>query len=154
MNSLKEKSEILAHQRNFLNFIQSLEHINENVLLTPICDGKWSVIEIIGHFYPWDEFVLQNRLPYLLTNSSFPPSPNADDLNLRSAHLARNEPIQHTFEKCIRIRTELVETLNELPEEIWLAELNINQSTLSLYTYLKGLMEHDIHHMKQIQTFL
>lgn len=149
----KEKSEILAHQQDFLRFIQSLTHINEHVLLTPIRDGKWSTIEIIGHFYTWDEFVLQNRIPYLLTNSSLPSSPNADDLNLYSAHLARNEPIQHTFQKCIRIRKDLIETLSDLPEENWFAELTINYSSLSLYSYFKGLMEHDIHHMRQIHTF-
>lgn len=151
---LKEKSEIVAHQHHFIRFIEGLENFNEHVLLTPIRDGKWSTIEIIGHFYAWDEFVLQNRMPYLLTNSSLPLSPNADDLNLYSAHLARNEPIQHTFDKCIRIRKELIETLSELPEENWLAELTINHSSLSLYSYFKGLMEHDIHHMRQIHTFL
>ncbi|MGN7476429.1 DinB family protein [Solibacillus silvestris] len=151
---LKEKFEIIRHQKNFLTFIQSLEKLNEDVLRTPIHDGKWSVIEIIGHFYPWDEFVLKKRIPYLLTNSELPPSPNADLLNLRSVQLVRNEDIPHTIKKCIRIRTELIETLNELPEEDWLAELKINQSTLSLYSYFKGLMEHDVHHMKQIKSYL
>ena len=154
IKSLKEQCEILEHQRNFLNFIQTLVKLDEQVLRTPIRDGKWSVIEIIGHFHPWDEFVLQKRLPYLLTNSSLPPSPNADELNLRSAQLIRNESIQHTIEKCIHIRMELIEALNELPEENWLTELKINQSTLSFYSYFKGLMEHDLHHLNQIQSFL
>ncbi|PAD85243.1 hypothetical protein CHH57_00800 [Niallia circulans] len=32
-------------------FIQKLENFNENLLRKPIGEGKWSVIEIIGHFY-------------------------------------------------------------------------------------------------------
>lgn len=154
IKSLKEKTEILEHQCNFLNFIQSLKNLNDHFLRTPIGDEKWSVIEIIGHFHPWDEFVLQNRLPYFLTNCSLPPSPNTDELNYHSAQLSKNNSFLYTIEKFIRIRSELVETLNQLPEESWLAELKINQSTLSLYSYFKGLMEHDLHHMNQIQSFL
>lgn len=154
IQSLKEKNEILEHQYNFIDYIKSIRSLNEQILRAPIRNGKWSVIEIIGHFHPWDEFVLQNRLTYFLTNSSLPPSPNTDELNYHSAQLSKNNSILHTIEKCIRIRTELVETLNQLPEENWLAELKINQSTLSLYSYFKDLMEHDLHHMNQIQSFL
>lgn len=89
IQSLKEKTEILEHQCNLLNFLQSLNNLNEHTLRTPLRNGKWSVIEIIGHFYPWDEFVLQLRLPYLLTSSSLPPSPNADKLNYHSSQLAK-----------------------------------------------------------------
>ena len=151
---LNEKYEILEHHHNFLYFLQSLKKLNENLLRKPISEGKWSVIEIISHFRFWDEFIVQNRTPYFLTNSSLPPSPNADDLNFHDSLQARHDTIQHTFKKCIRVRRELMKTLNELPEEKWLAELNINQSTLTLYTYFKGLMEHDIHHLNQIQSFI
>lgn len=154
IQSLKEKHEILEHQYNFIDYIKSIRSLNEQILRAPIRNGKWSVIEIIGHFHAWDEFVLQNRIPYFLTNSSLPPSPNTDELNYLSAQLSKNNSILHTIEKFIRIRTELVEILNQLPEENWLAELKINQSTLSLYSYFKGLMEHDLHHMNQIQSFL
>lgn len=151
MTILNEKFEILDHQNNFINFVNSLTYLDEYVLRQPIQEGKWSIIEIIGHFYHWDEFVLRNRLPYMLTASPLPPAPNADTLNAHAALLARNESVQTTFERCLHIRTQLVEVLNRIPDEKWFVEFKINHSTLTLYEYLKGLMAHDLHHINQIK---
>ena len=152
MTILNEKLEILNHQKNFINFVESLQYLDEYVLRQPISEGKWSIIEIIGHFYFWDEFVLQKRLPFVLTGNPLPPSPNAKVLNKHSSLLARHENVHRTIEKCIRIRTTLMEALNAIPDENWLVEFNINQTRLTLYEYLKGLMEHDIHHINQIKS--
>jgi hypothetical protein len=149
---LTEKLEILNHQKNFINFVESLQYLDEYVLRQPIREGKWSIIEIIGHFYFWDEFVLQKRLPFILTGNPLPPSPNANVLNKQSSLLARHEHVHRTIEKCILIRTTLIEALNAIPDENWLVEFNINQTRLTLYEYLKGLMEHDIHHIHQIKS--
>jgi len=151
---LNERIEILNHQRSFINFAQSLANFNESQLREPIDAGKWSVIEIIGHFYAWDEFILHNRLPYFLTENTLPPGPEADDLNKQSALLARQASVQNTIRKCIRIRTELVEKLESLPPENWVVEFKINNSMLTIYQYFKGLMEHDIHHLNQIKQAL
>ena len=148
---LKEKSEILAHHQNFITFFHSLKSFDENLLRKPIEDGKWSVIEIVGHFCPWDEFVLQHRIPYLLAGKSLPKAPSAEDFNIHSSFIARTETIEKTFEKCIRIREDLLNQLNQIPEEKWLIKLQIKDSTLTLYEYLKGLMEHDIHHINQMK---
>ena len=152
MTIVNEKLEILNHQKNFINFVESLQYLDEYVLRQPIREGKWSIIEIIGHFYFWDEFVLQKRLPYILTGNPLPPSPNANVLNKQSSLLARHENVHRTIEKCILIRTTLMEALNAIPDENWFVEFNINQTRLTLYEYLKGLMEHDIHHINQIKS--
>ena len=149
---LKEKLEILNHQTSFINFVQSLAYLDEYVLRQPIREGKWSIIEIIGHFYFWDEFVLQKRLPYLLSGNTFPPGPNANVLNKQAALLARQENIRSTLEKCLHIRTELIEALSAITDENWLIEIKINQTRLTIYEYFKGLMEHDIHHINQIKS--
>lgn len=151
---LKQKLEILEHQQKFIGFIQKLENFNENLLRKPIGEGKWSVIEIIGHFYAWDEFVLQYRIPYLLSAKDLPKGSKADDLNSQSALIARTEDIESTFKKCIHIRYELINQLSNISDDNWLMELQINQSKLTLYEYLKGLMEHDLHHFKQIKSAL
>lgn len=150
----KEKLEILEHHHNFIIFMHRLKSLDEVILRKPIGEGKWSVIEIIGHFYPWDKFILQNRIPYLFTYNSLPKSPSVDDLNEQSSLLARTETIEETFEKCIKIRKELLMQLIQIPEADWLLQLQINQSNLSLYEYLKGLMEHDVHHVNQIKSYL
>lgn len=148
---LKEKSEILAHHQNFITFIHSLKSFDENLLRKPIEDGKWSVIEIVGHFCPWDEFVLQHRIPYLLKGKRLPKGPSVDDLNTHSSLLARTEAVENTLQKCIQIREELLSQIKQIPEDDWLIQIQINQSNLTFYEYLKGLKEHDIHHINQIK---
>lgn len=149
---LKEKSEIVAHHQNFITFIHSLKSIDENLLRKPIGEGKWSIIEIVGHFYPWDEFVLQQRIPYLFSGEHLPKAPSINELNSQSSLLARTEAVEYTLEKCIHIRQELLSQLMQIPEDDWLIPIQINQSTLTFYEYLKGLMQHDQHHINQIKS--
>lgn len=149
---LKEKSEILAHHQNFITFIHSLKSFDENLLRKPIEDGKWSVIEIVGHFCPWDEFVLQHRIPYLLKGKRLPKGPSVDDLNTHSSLLARNEAVENTLEKCIGIREDLLSQLDQISDLNWMSELQINDANIAFYEYLKGLMKHDLHHIDQIKS--
>ena len=134
--------------------MKNLSNLDEQMLRKPIDEGKWTVIEIIAHFYPWDEFVLEHRIPYLFKNEHLPKGPNTKDLNTQSALLARTEDIENTLKKCIRIRKELFSQLSQISDDNWLIELQINQSNLTFYEYLKGLMEHDVHHIKQIKSAL
>ena len=149
---LKEKAEIVAHHQNFITFIHSLKSINENILRKPIGEGKWSIIEIVGHFYPWDEFVLQQRIPFLFTGEHLPKAPNVDELNDQSSLHARTVAVENTLERCVHVRQELLSQLKQVPEDDWLIPIQINQSTLTFYEYLKGLMEHDIHHLNQMKS--
>lgn len=149
---LKEKSEIVAHQQSFITFIHSLKSIDENLLRKPIGEGKWSIIEIVGHFYPWDEFVLQQRIPYLFSDEHFPIAPGIDELNNQSSLQSRTEDVENTLEKCIDIRQELLSQIKQIPEDDWLVPIQINHSTLTFYEYLKGLMEHDLHHINQMNS--
>ena len=48
----------------------------------------------------------------------------------------------------------MIETLYSLPDKVWLMEFKINDTSLTLYNYLKGLKEHDIQHLNQITSFL
>ena len=149
---LSGKSEIVAHHQNFIIFMQRLKTLDEQLLRKPIAEGKWSVIEIVGHFYPWDEFVLQQRIPYLFTDEHLPKAPSINELNSQSSLLARTEAVEYTLEKCIHIRQELLSQLMQIPEDDWLIPIQINQSTLTFYEYLKGLMQHDQHHINQIKS--
>ncbi|MGX9135003.1 hypothetical protein ACWV26_11595 [Rummeliibacillus sp. JY-2-4R] len=59
MNKFKE--EIIKHQLDSIEFVKSLNALSEKEWRTQIEYGKWTVAEIIGHFKPWDEFVLHKR---------------------------------------------------------------------------------------------
>lgn len=151
---LNEKSEIVAHNQNFITFIHSLKSVDENLLRKPIGEGKWTIIEVVGHFFPWDEFVLQQRIPYLFSGKHLSKAPDIDELNDQSSLQARTEDVENTLEKCIDVRQDLLSQIKQIPENDWLIPIQIGQSILTFYEYLKGLTEHDLHHINRIKKVL
>jgi len=67
-----------------LNYGQTADEIlkykefDEQRLLEPIGEGKWSVKEIIGHLYFWDKFILVNHIPYMNEGTNLNTFPNYD----------------------------------------------------------------------------
>jgi len=143
MNNL---GEIIEHHKQFLNFVHELSKLNEHVLRQPMQEGKWSIIEIIGHFQPWDQFIIKQRLPFIFTNEEIPPSPKVEEVNATAASGARNNPINVTLEHFITTRTQLLDLLSSLPEDVLYKQ--------NFYDYIKGLMSHDLHHKRVVEVFL
>nr|WP_235782442.1 DinB family protein [Peribacillus psychrosaccharolyticus] len=114
--------------------------------------GKWSIAEIVGHLIPWDEFVLTKRIPYFLTSALLPKSPESDLVNQQSAEESRNRSKKETIKLFMSSRKLLIQSLNDLPDELWKQDLSIGGNSISLMKYFKGLVEHDIHHIRQIQS--
>ncbi|WP_194840878.1 DinB family protein [Filobacillus milosensis] len=152
MNQLKK--EILNHQQNSIDFVRSLVNLSEKEWRTPIEEGKWSIAEIVAHFKPWDEFITNQRIPFLITNQSLPNSPNVDELNKESALFARKESKQTIINNFVKARTELYEATKEISDEWWEKTIIIKATTLSLYDYFNGLAQHDSHHSEQIKQYV
>ncbi|WP_042472518.1 DinB family protein [Bacillus ndiopicus] len=142
---------IIEHHFDFIELIRSLRFVEESKLRKPIAEGKWSVVEIVGHFIAWDQFVLRDRIPYFFTENIFPAGPNVNVLNEQAARNAREEEVSFVLDAFLSTRGQIVEKIIEIPEELWFAEIKINQSELTLYSYFEGLMEHDLHHIEQIK---
>ena len=117
-------------------------------------EGKWSIIEVIGHFQPWDQFVIEQRLPYIFSNEKAQPSLKVEEVNATAAWGARKNPINVTIEHFMTTRTQLIELLSDLHKEVWNSQIHINQKTISFSEYMKGLMEHDLHHKRVVELFL
>ncbi|WP_183163905.1 DinB family protein [Alteribacter keqinensis] len=147
----KYKVEISKHQLDSITFVKSLEELSEKEWRTEIEEGKWTIAEIIGHFKPWDEFIIHKRLPYLFSKDELPKGPDSKKMNLDSAAISRRENQLTTIENFISTRNELYKKINEIPDEYWVKNFTIGETTLSLYEYLKGLAQHDCHHFRQIK---
>lgn len=152
MNKLNE--EIIQHQLYSIEFVQSLNLLSEKEWRTPIGEGKWTVAEIIGHFVPWDEFVLHKRLPYLFSNDELPKSPISKEINAKSASISREQTKQTTIDHFISTRKVLLKTIDEIVINHWEEPFTIGKTTLSLYEYFQGLAQHDLHHFEQIKNTL
>ncbi|WP_029425025.1 hypothetical protein [Alkalibacillus haloalkaliphilus] len=61
----KYKNDILDHHLNAIEFAESLYSLSEKQWRTQIKEDKWTIAEIMGHFKPWDEFVIKKTV-YLI----------------------------------------------------------------------------------------
>lgn len=129
-------------------------HLTEEQWRSPIEPGKWTVAEVIGHLTPWDEFVYHQRLPYLLTKEILPKGPNAEDINTHAAKESRLKSKVETIEQFLQNRKLLIGAIHQIDDPKWLQSLKIGASELTLLSYFKGLIDHDLHHFSQIQNAL
>ncbi|UTR13355.1 DinB family protein [Salipaludibacillus sp. LMS25] len=147
----KHKREMVNHQLDAIKFVSSLQALSNALWRREISEGKWTVAEIIGHFKPWDEFVLYQRLPYIFLEKDLPRAPDPQLTNATAAAISRNESQQVTIDKFILNRKGLYKVVKEIPESQLDATFLLGDKCLSLYDYLKGLAAHDRHHFNQIK---
>jgi len=152
MDNQKEK--ILMHHKNVLEWVISLESISEEQWRRPIDEGKWSVAEIIGHFIPWDRFVLESRIPYFKIGKEMPPGPDPDELNHQAAKESRKRSKHETIEAFILTRQKLHKAILTVDDQEWHREITIGKSKITIHDYFNNLAKHDEHHMKQINELI
>lgn len=150
----KYKKEIMAHYVHSIEFVNSLNSLNEKEWRMRIGNGQWTVAEIIGHFLPWDEFMLQHRIPHFFSEQILPKGPDINVTNQSAASIARKESQQEIINKFISVRAAFYQAIEEISDEQWEKNISIGKTTISLYDYFKGLIEHDNHHFNQITKLL
>lgn len=149
-----DKHQIISHYERSIVFVESLAGITDEQWRTSIEPGKWSVAEVIGHLTPWDEFVLNQRLPFLFTEESLPKGPDVGEMNASTARNSRARSKDETIADFIHQRHQLIDALYEIVDKQWQQPFTIGASELTLYSYFASLVDHDLHHFSQIQTVL
>ncbi len=151
---LRDKKSIIKHYEHSLHWVKNLRNLTEEQWRMPIESGKWSVAEVIGHLTPWDKFVLEQRKPYLFTNTSLPKGPDVTNMNTRAAEKSREQQLEKTIIEFVLTRRQLLQTIQQFTDEQWQQSFNIGQSNITMADYFGGLIDHDLHHFSQIQSVL
>ena len=149
-----KKQQIIMHYEQSLLWLTYLSNVSETEWRLPIQQGKWSVAEVIGHLIPWDEFVVNERLPFFFTNNALSKGPNVEQMNTEAARISRTQSKEQTVQAFLKSRRLLLHALQGLSDEQWQRSFAIGRSELTLYSYFSGLVEHDQHHFLQIQNVL
>ncbi|MFC7686034.1 DinB family protein [Ureibacillus sp. GCM10028918] len=150
----QNKEEILMHYENSVEWVKNLVNLTEEQWRTPIAKGKWTIAEVIGHFPAWDQVLLEQRLPYLFDGGVLPKGPEVDSLNHQSSLESKVKTKEEVITKFVAVRRKLIVAINNIKDELWERKIQINQTKLTITEYLKGFVEHDEHHFKQIQDSL
>lgn len=142
------------HFENSVEWVTTLLNLTEQQWRTTIAEEKWTIAEVIGHFPAWDQFVLEERLPYLFNHKGLSKAPDENELNHQSSKESKVKTKEEIISHFIAFRKKLIKAINLIEVDLWDTELIIGQTTLTLTGYLQGLVEHDEHHFKQIEELL
>ncbi len=149
--SIMKASEILWHNEESVRFMQSLSQLTEEEWRRPLGQGKWTIAEVAGHLAPWDQFILEHRLPYFFRDAPLPEGPDAEVLNARSAKESRLRSLEETIEEFVFVRRQLIGALRDLQAGDWSREFQIGDTRMTLVHYFEEMIEHDEHHFRQIR---
>ncbi|RFA35576.1 hypothetical protein CAI16_08025 [Virgibacillus dokdonensis] len=151
MRKLTCKYKIINHQKNMIQWGNSLGKIPHPIWFQPIEDGKWSVAEIISHFIPWDKFVINAAV---LTNAVLCPPPDRELMNKIVAIKGRKHEQSITIKHFLNGRERMFSMLEAMKMHHFEKGFSIGGSKLTICTYLDGLVSHDLHHKAQINGYI
>ncbi|UTR13084.1 DinB family protein [Evansella sp. LMS18] len=137
-----------------IDLARVVKKFSEEEWRTLIAPKKWSIAEVMGHLTRWDEFLLENRLPYFFTDEPLPPAPDVETFNQESARLSREGTKEEIINQFISVKTKIYEILQKTEQEVWEKNITIGSRQLTFYEYFESLKKHDKHHLDQITSAL
>lgn len=131
--------------------LKNIERIKWN---QPISDGKWSIREIMGHLYFWDKFILETMLPKISDGAHLPKFPDNNMYNQKAIkYIEQYNQHESIINEFIQTRRELADGLNAIPNEARFT-ITADSSIYSIDSFVRMFIEHDAHHLKQINSYL
>ncbi|WP_096438407.1 DinB family protein [Alteribacter populi] len=146
MNTVISKFEQLT------SFFNHLNQIDDETFYQPIAEGKWSTAAIVAHFYYWDQFIVTERLPYMLKGEAMPSCKNSvESLNREAEQFSKTLSKNTLIDKAIISRLKLAERFHasELSTSFTVANTHY-----TLLEYVEALCKHDEKHVKEVASFL
>jgi hypothetical protein len=131
-------------------YLEQLKKVeNDELFFKPIGEGKWSSAAIVAHLYFWDQYIQNDRLPLMLKLNLLPPGDvdvqalNNEAETFAHSGISKNE----LLDKFISNRKNLNEVLAIVDLQ---KEFSIGKHHFTIEKYFLGMVEHDEHHLKQI----
>ncbi|MFJ8262159.1 DinB family protein [Rummeliibacillus sp. NPDC094406] len=151
---MEAKERVIKHYKESIEIVESLRNLSNITWFRPIAEGKWSICEVIGHLIYWDHFVLEKRLPYLFLENKKLESVNVQEMNAKAAFESKVKIKEDVIKEFVEERLKIIEKLNLMSTGEFFKSFRIGNNNLTMDKYFEGLIEHDLHHFRQIQDFL
>ncbi|MGD6843694.1 DinB family protein [Bacillus infantis] len=145
------KEEIIEEKATFIDWVQSLEQMEDQLWFHPFREGSWGTADVVSHFITWDRFVISRRMPALMSKGEIPSEViDADALNMEARLYARSGiSKQKLISEFAEAREELLSLLKKLEPERF-QELYPGRD-ITISQYFAGLIEHDHKHKEEIE---
>lgn len=139
----------LSEFEKVVDDVVDLKGISEEKLSEPIKEGKWSIIQIVGHLYYWDKYNLEKMVPYMAEGVDLPAFPDHDQHNEEAMSFIEGLSVKSLIDRFVQTRKELVEKVSRVGQEDRFT-IGGGKRKFSGESFIKIFIKHDAHHLKQI----
>ena len=151
-----EKGQLLEAFKEYETYLASLNTrvASDEAAHAPIAEGKWSVSEIVAHLGEWDRFMREERLLLMKEGAAIEPLSDVDAFNRNAVENAQITDLPSILANAQKQRALLLKAIEEMEPEVFKAPFSVGSHQTNAADYFEGLLSHDAHHRRQIDTFL
>ncbi|WP_130858861.1 DinB family protein [Gracilibacillus phocaeensis] len=146
-------SKIFTDYEKMISEVSKLKEGDEQILITPIKENAWSIREIIGHMYYWDDYNLHNMVSQMSNGANLPNFPAHDPHNEEAIQSLEGKAVQQIIDLFLERRKEILEEIKKVDKKDRFTIGN-GKRAFSSESFIKIFVQHDAHHVKQIENFL
>ncbi|WP_214712768.1 MULTISPECIES: DinB family protein [unclassified Exiguobacterium] len=154
-------SNVIDEFASYIDWLNTLERLDESMWDKPIATDKWSIKAIILHIAHWDNHLLNVIIPAVKTGEGM-IFPEFDSFNARATQKAKRLSGVNVLRLAKTSRSSLVKALRSLRQETLTLHTTANGATHSphedvpytLAYIVTEFIEHDRHHQQQIDAIL
>ena len=141
---------IISYQNTTVEIVM-LKEIEEQKMLEPVQEGKWSIREIIGHLHYWDKFILEEHIPNMKQGVTLTEFPDHDSYNREGIHyISRFDNMDALIDAFANTRNQLFEAINRMNDDVTFT-IGKGKRQFTINSYIAIFSDHDYHHLNQIK---
>lgn len=153
--------QVIQEFASYTEWLKTLEKLSESDWNKQSDSEKWSIKQIVLLIAHWDNHLLNVIIPSV-KNGEGMIFPDFDSFNARATKRAEKLTGETVLKESINSRRTLVTMLDSLSEEALTYKTTANGVShnppqgvpYSLHVIIEEFIEHDRHHMKQVESIL
>ena len=151
-----EKAQVFDAYREYEVYLASLQTAiqTEKQAHTPCTEGKWSVAQIVMHLAEWDRYIREERLPYMKEGATIEGFEDVDEFNRKAVAGVEEMKFPAIVSHAQKQRALLRQAIEKMDDAAWNAHFTAGNKKISPASYFGGILEHDRHHIQQINSYL
>ncbi|WP_225228797.1 DinB family protein [Bacillus sp. PS06] len=134
---------------SLIDDVLKLKEVPEDRVCEPIKEGKWSIIQIVGHLYYWDQFILEQMVPHMVDGADLPKFPDHDQYNAEGIAFIKDDSVESIIDRFVSTRQELINRVELIGKDVRFT-IGGGKRKFSGESYVKMFIKHDAHHLKQM----
>lgn len=131
--------------------LQALEGLSDDEMCLPNVAGVWSIKDVLGHIADWERRFVEEIIR-IRDGIPLQPIPDSDidAWNATQAAKKKDMPLQQIREEFSRVRQELVNTIESLPQRVLDRKVSVLGEERDIPWHVAAAWEHDQEHLPDI----